>query len=189
MHSFLHHVSILLLALFQVMNSCEESDIHFLRCPVVDIMSEFFHSEWHYFNYFGSPFGLVSTMQVHSNFLCVYMNIYLSLSRIFTFWPSEARSSCWSSWLIHQISASFNASIQCDNKLADVTFSGHFASDNDLQDMCTSKCLTTLGKYQTQQKKACLSSDTVVADGITYPATHTVDQLIFTYNYTCKRDP
>lgn len=90
---------------------------------------------------------------------------------------------------MHFSSASFDTSVQCDPKLPEVAFSGYFASDQDLQSICTTQCLTSLERFRDQQKAACTQSDKITTGGLSYPATFGVDQLLFAYNYTCKRDP
>ena len=95
--------------------------------------------------------------------------------------------------LVHSLTsmcrASFNTSVQCDPKLAEIAFSGFLGSDEDLESVCTRQCLTSLQKFRDQQKAACSPSDVITAGGLPYPATFGVDQLLLTYNLTCKRDP
>jgi len=86
-------------------------------------------------------------------------------------------------------SASFNTSVQCDAKLAEIAFSGFLGSDEDLESICTTQCLTSLQKFRNQQKAACSPSDVITAGGLPYPATFGADQLLLSYNITCKRDP
>lgn len=91
--------------------------------------------------------------------------------------------------LISVTSASFNTFVQCDAKLAEIAFSGFLASDGDLESICTTQCLISLQKFHNQQNTSCSPSDVITTGGLSYPATFGVDQLLLSYNITCKRDP
>lgn len=95
--------------------------------------------------------------------------------------------------LVHSLTlvyrASFNTSVQCDAKLAEIAFSGFLGDDEELESICTTQCLTSLQRFRNQQNAACSPSDVITAGGLPYPATFGVDQLLLSYNLTCKRDP
>ena len=109
--------------------------------------------------------------------------------RVITSWPLFHVTKRLVHSLTSVSSASFNTSVQCDAKLAEIAFSGFLGNDEDLESICTTQCLTSLQKFRNQQNAVCSPSDVITAGGLPYPATIGVDQLLLSYNITCKRDP
>lgn len=62
---------------------------------------------------------------------------------------------------------------------------GYFPSEQDLINLCTSNCLSSLQDLRSQQIEGCTAEDIITTGGQDFPPTLTLDQLIFTYNYTC----
>jgi len=59
-----------------------------------------------------------------------------------------------------------------------------------LEHLCTQECLSSLEKLREKQLSSCSeSTDVTTIGGLEYPPTFVVDMLIYTYNYTCLRDP
>lgn len=83
--------------------------------------------------------------------------------------------------------ATFSTPIGCSPLLPLIAWEGYFPSGNDLQTLCNSTCLTSLGNLRNKQEVSC-GSDVLTVAGSTYPATYNVDYFIFTYNYTCRTD-
>lgn len=65
---------------------------------------------------------------------------------------------------------------------------GYFPSEQDLSNLCTSNCLSSLQDLRSQQIEGCTAEDIITTGGQDFPPTFTLDQLIFTYNYTCITD-
>lgn len=65
---------------------------------------------------------------------------------------------------------------------------GYFPSEQDLSNLCTSNCLSSLQDLRSQQIQGCTAEDIITTGGQAFPPTLTLDQLIFTYNYTCIKD-
>ncbi|KAL2854915.1 hypothetical protein BJY01DRAFT_257326 [Aspergillus pseudoustus] len=82
----------------------------------------------------------------------------------------------------------FNQSTQCNATLGAVTFSGLFPSADQLSEICTNNCFQSLQSFRTHQRQVC-GEESYHLDGQLVPATYGVDQLHFTYNYTCLQDP
>ncbi|RDW84131.1 uncharacterized protein DSM5745_04457 [Aspergillus mulundensis] len=78
--------------------------------------------------------------------------------------------------------------VQCNASLAAITSDGYFPSAEDLAFVCTTECLSSLQSLRNDQLSACSSNDAVQTSGYAYPPTYILDQLIFTYDYTCLRD-
>ncbi|KND88572.1 hypothetical protein TOPH_06753 [Tolypocladium ophioglossoides CBS 100239] len=81
----------------------------------------------------------------------------------------------------------FNQTTQCNVTLGAVAFRGLFPSDDQLTLICTDDCFKSLESFRSKQIQSC-STESYTVDGQAVPATHNVDQLLFTYNYTCLRD-
>ncbi|CAI7601413.1 unnamed protein product [Penicillium discolor] len=69
-----------------------------------------------------------------------------------------------------------------------VAMNGYFPSEQDLNNLCTSNCLSSLQDLRSQQIQGCTAEDIITTGGQEFPPTLTLDQLIFTYNYTCIKD-
>ncbi|CCF33235.1 LysM domain-containing protein [Colletotrichum higginsianum] len=64
-----------------------------------------------------------------------------------------------------------------------------FPSDSELAVICTDECVNSLENLKLSQRRYCSASDWILQDGQYYPPTFITDNLLFTYNYTCIRDP
>ncbi|KAK6433415.1 hypothetical protein LTR95_010410 [Oleoguttula sp. CCFEE 5521] len=81
----------------------------------------------------------------------------------------------------------FTTDITCDISLPGIAFNGYFPSSDDLTALCTTDCLQSLDSFRSLQSKSC-ASDVFDSAGQTYPVLSTAETLIWTYNYTCRRD-
>ncbi|CAI7636891.1 unnamed protein product [Penicillium crustosum] len=84
--------------------------------------------------------------------------------------------------------APLQKTLQCNSTLASVAMNGYFPSEQDLSNLCTSNCLSSLQDLRSQQIQGCTAEDIITTGGQAFPPTLTLDQLIFTYNYTCIKD-
>jgi LysM repeat protein len=85
------------------------------------------------------------------------------------------------------ISSTFNCNVPCDSTLPTIAFGGYFPDEDDLNALCTSECLQSLDLFRNSQQASC-EADTMTLSGVTYPITATIDALLWTYNFTCRRD-
>ncbi|KAL2007610.1 hypothetical protein VTN00DRAFT_9048 [Thermoascus crustaceus] len=85
--------------------------------------------------------------------------------------------------------ATFSTHVTCDPSLLSVAYDRYFPTTDDLTSLCTSSCLRSLDKLYHTQQRACSKRDTLSISGQTYPATFTAKTLLWTYNFTCRRDP
>ncbi len=84
-------------------------------------------------------------------------------------------------------SATFNETVSCACTLPLISSSAYRPTESELADLCTTDCLQSLDNLRTKQLGSC-SADVVTSGGSIYPPTIGIDTLLFTYNYTCKRD-
>lgn len=84
-------------------------------------------------------------------------------------------------------SSTFNAEVTCDRHLPLIAFNGYFPTSDDLTALCTFDCLQSLQALSTAQQESC-AADVVRISGENYPVTATTDALMWTYNFTCRRD-
>lgn len=84
-------------------------------------------------------------------------------------------------------SSTFTTDVTCDTTLPAVAFNGYFPSSDDLTALCTPGCLQSLDSFRSSQQHSC-AADVMTLSGVTYPVTATIDALLWTYNYTCRRD-
>ncbi|WXC55913.1 hypothetical protein SNK03_001857 [Fusarium graminearum] len=89
--------------------------------------------------------------------------------------------------LSEKCQASFHETVECNARLGSVAFNGTFPTNDQLASICTSDCYESLNVFRSKQIQAC-SNETFLLDGYDTPATFNVDQLLFTYDYTCLRD-
>ncbi|KAI0024493.1 LysM domain-containing protein [Xylariomycetidae sp. FL0641] len=89
--------------------------------------------------------------------------------------------------LTNSCNSTFTTEVKCDVNLPLVAFGGYFPTSDDLTLMCTSECLQSLEAARELQNDAC-SADVMTSSGMLYPITATVDAILWTYNYTCRRD-
>lgn len=87
------------------------------------------------------------------------------------------------------ISATFDSSVTCEPNLLGIAYDGYFPSTKDLSQLCTSSCSKSLMKLENLQRRTCSNQDVLSIDGEHYPATFTVENLLWTFNFTCRRDP
>lgn len=66
---------------------------------------------------------------------------------------------------------------------------GYFPSEQDLNNLCTSNCLSSLQDLRSQQIQGCTAEDIITTGGggQEFPPTLTLDQLIFTYTIPASR--
>ncbi|EFQ98548.1 LysM domain-containing protein [Nannizzia gypsea CBS 118893] len=84
--------------------------------------------------------------------------------------------------------STFETNVTCHRALPSIALHGHFPTIDELAALCTSDCLQSLDSLRISQDKLC-ANDLVTESGVLYPATFIVNTLIWTYNYTCHRDP
>ncbi|KAJ5110013.1 LysM domain-containing protein [Penicillium argentinense] len=91
--------------------------------------------------------------------------------------------------LSNSCNATFSTRVNCDPTILDVAYDGYFSTTDDLSSLCTSSCARSLNNLYHTQKSACTKGDTLSDSAYVYPATFTVETLLWMYNYTCRRDP
>ncbi|PLB53269.1 hypothetical protein P170DRAFT_404258 [Aspergillus steynii IBT 23096] len=80
-----------------------------------------------------------------------------------------------------------NQTTQCNSTLSFVAFDGLFPSSDVLAAICTDSCKESLQSFRSQEVEAC-GDEYYHVDGKLVPASYSVDQLLFTYTYTCLQD-
>ncbi|KAL2807585.1 hypothetical protein BJX63DRAFT_436907 [Aspergillus granulosus] len=80
-----------------------------------------------------------------------------------------------------------NQTTQCNSTLSFIAFDGLFPSSNVLAVICTDRCKESLESFRSQEVEAC-GDEYYHVDGQFVPASYMVDQLLFTYAYTCLQD-
>lgn len=85
-------------------------------------------------------------------------------------------------------SATYQQSLACDIALKSVSNGLLFPDDLILQHICVDDCLASLEALREDQLTSC-STDTIHIDGAERSPVYLTDVLIYTYNYTCLRDP
>ncbi|KAK1252995.1 hypothetical protein MKX08_004182 [Trichoderma sp. CBMAI-0020] len=121
-----------------------------------------------------SLYGFLWSWLLHSLVHCQVLSNLVQLEA-----PGNFSASC---------SAAFNQSLACSLSLARVASGSFVPTSNDLPKICTDACLSELESLRAKQLKVCNNSDVAVIDGLAYPATHTTDLLLFTYNYMCMKN-
>jgi hypothetical protein len=82
-----------------------------------------------------------------------------------------------------------NPVLTCDDILADVSLSFPYLTNERLANLCTTGCSNSLRLARQNIAKACTSKTDVITDGgTTYPATYVLDNLLWSYTSTCKKD-
>ncbi|KAG8164807.1 hypothetical protein KVR01_005082 [Diaporthe batatas] len=84
-------------------------------------------------------------------------------------------------------SSTFTSEVTCDRSLPIIAFGGYFPTSDDLSSICTSDCLQSLESLINTQQTSC-AQDVIEVSSLDYPVTATADTLMWTYNYTCRRD-
>ncbi|KAI1461530.1 hypothetical protein F4805DRAFT_453419 [Annulohypoxylon moriforme] len=84
--------------------------------------------------------------------------------------------------------STFASEVTCDVNLPIIASGGYFPSDDDLINLCNLDCLRSLESFRSTQEQSCVA-DVVVVSGLSYKVTTTLDTLLWTYNFTCRRDP
>lgn len=90
--------------------------------------------------------------------------------------------------ILTDISATFSTPVTCDPTLLSVTYDGYFPTYDDLNSLYTSSCLRSLNGLQRTQRRLCSKHDILSVSRALYLATFTVETLLWTYNFTCRRD-
>lgn len=85
-------------------------------------------------------------------------------------------------------SATYQKSLACDIALKSVSNGDLLPTDLILQHICVDDCLAALEALREDQSNSC-STDTLYIDDAERSPVYLTDVLIFTYNYTCLRDP
>ncbi|KEZ46107.1 hypothetical protein SAPIO_CDS0959 [Scedosporium apiospermum] len=87
-------------------------------------------------------------------------------------------------------SATYNEAVSCNIALSPMGRGDVVLDQRFLEFLCVDECLSSLEKLREKQLSSCSNStDITKIGGVEYPPTFTVDMLIYTYNYTCLRDP
>lgn len=86
-------------------------------------------------------------------------------------------------------SATFETHVTCDPSLLGVTHDGYFPTTGDLTQICAQSCFKSLSTLNALQKRACSKQDVLIISGEHYPATFTIETLLWTYNFTCRQEP
>ncbi|KAF2495511.1 hypothetical protein BU16DRAFT_618299 [Lophium mytilinum] len=69
------------------------------------------------------------------------------------------------------------------------SYSNGRLNPQDLASLCTATCLDSLHDTLLSIRGSCTNStDIIVIDQVTYPATYLVDRFLYTYSLACKRD-
>ncbi|KAI0890231.1 uncharacterized protein GGS22DRAFT_10196 [Annulohypoxylon maeteangense] len=84
--------------------------------------------------------------------------------------------------------STFASEVTCDVNLPVIASGGYFPSNDDLTNLCNLDCLRSLESFRSTQEQSC-AADVMVVSGFTYNVTTTTDTLLWTYNFTCRRDP
>lgn len=99
--------------------------------------------------------------------------------------PKEA---CFKRYILSdRLRATFGQPVRCDSSLIAVALGGVEPSNDMLTSICITDCLSSLVSLQNDQTAAC-RDESVVDGGNRYPATYTLDQLLFTHRYICRKD-
>lgn len=85
-------------------------------------------------------------------------------------------------------SATFEQTLACDVAFTSISSGDLFPDDQTLERICVEDCLAGLEAHREDQLSSC-SADSLTIDGAERPPSYLTDVLIFTYNYTCLRDP
>lgn len=84
-------------------------------------------------------------------------------------------------------SATFGQKLACDVAITSIRSGDLFPDDLTLESLCD-ECLSGLEPLREDQLPSC-SDDSLTVDGAEQPPSYLTDVLLFTYNYTCLRDP
>lgn len=86
-------------------------------------------------------------------------------------------------------SATFYEKVGCSFRLHGIAAGSGFASPYLLSNMCTETCLSELKALKEKQLSVCDSSDFLGTEDFKLPPTYVTDLLLYTYHYSCVRDP
>ncbi|KAL6795433.1 hypothetical protein J3E68DRAFT_450391 [Trichoderma sp. SZMC 28012] len=86
-------------------------------------------------------------------------------------------------------SATFYEKVGCDFSLYMIAKGISFTWPSLLSDMCTETCLSDLKALNKKQLSVCDSSDFLGTEDYKLPPTYITDLLLYTYHYSCVRDP
>ncbi|CZR70102.1 uncharacterized protein PAC_20003 [Phialocephala subalpina] len=83
-----------------------------------------------------------------------------------------------------------NTSVSCPGFLGTISVNNPRLLPENLTSLCVESCLTSLNDVRETIIGSCTnSSDVIIYDEITYPATYIADRFIYTYNLVCRVDP
>ena len=85
-------------------------------------------------------------------------------------------------------SATFQQALACDIAFTSIRSGELLPDDLILERICVESCLSGLETLREDQLSSC-SDDSLTIDGGEHPPSYLTDVLLFTYNYTCLRDP
>ncbi|KAI1171965.1 hypothetical protein F4777DRAFT_590888 [Nemania sp. FL0916] len=122
-----------------------------------------------------------------SSFLCLSIvsgQVFVGSNRSETDFPYSIQPS---DGLSTSCNSTFTSEVTCDVNLPGIASGSYFPTSDDLTSLCTTDCLQSLESVRAAQEKSC-ASDVMVISGVTYEVTTTVDTLLWTYNFTCRRD-
>ncbi|KAK2764377.1 hypothetical protein FQN54_009071 [Arachnomyces sp. PD_36] len=82
-----------------------------------------------------------------------------------------------------------NRTVACDSFLADGPDNYVQLSTEELDKICVPDCPDALEEFRSHAEEKCSAeSDIIVIDDIAYPATYTVEKLLYNYNVTCDEE-
>ncbi|KAL7796900.1 hypothetical protein V8C43DRAFT_277635 [Trichoderma afarasin] len=85
--------------------------------------------------------------------------------------------------------ATFYEKVGCSFRLHGIAAGSGFASPYLLSNMCTESCLSELKALKEKKLSVCDSSDFLGTEDFKLPPTYVTDLLLYTYHYSCVRDP
>lgn len=86
-------------------------------------------------------------------------------------------------------SATFYEKVGCSFRFFGIATGSSFTTPYLLSNICTETCLSDLKALKEKQLSVCSSSDFVGTEDLKLPPTYVTDLLLYTYHYSCVRDP
>ncbi|KAL6807860.1 hypothetical protein GGI42DRAFT_258401 [Trichoderma sp. SZMC 28013] len=108
----------------------------------------------------------------------VYCQILSRDSRFET--PANVTAAC---------NATFYEKVGCSFRFFGIATGSSFTTPYLLSNICTETCLSDLKALKEKQLSVCSSSDFVGTEDLKLPPTYVTDLLLYTYHYSCVRDP
>ncbi|KAL6230075.1 hypothetical protein BDW75DRAFT_245169 [Aspergillus navahoensis] len=79
--------------------------------------------------------------------------------------------------------------VTCPPYLGIISESNGVMTSDQVNEACINNCYTSLESARTTIASACtLDTDVIVVEGVAYPATYIVDNYLFTYRLSCRKD-